>query len=113
MRKSVAWIICLLLIIVVLSLTLSETALASIPKPSVPQFTVKLFDSSYDVPATTTIDPYTGKTVTPPAAHIEARTIEIAIENEPFTSFWIQKGGANWSVSYYYNIRYKGHFEED
>jgi hypothetical protein len=35
-------------------------ASASTSTPYVPEFTVKLIDSSYNVPATTTIEPYTG-----------------------------------------------------
>ena len=88
---------------------------ASIPKPSVPEFTVEFFDSSYDVPTTYSTDPYTGETVTHEGYHVESRTIEVKIKNEPFVSYWIQNSssGANWSINFYYNIRIKGHFSED
>lgn len=39
-------------------------------KPSVPEFTVKLVDNSYDVPPTQTTDPYTG-TKTIPGYHVK------------------------------------------
>ncbi|MCL5876886.1 MAG: hypothetical protein M1540_03640 [Candidatus Bathyarchaeota archaeon] len=71
---------------------------------------MKLIDASYDIPSTTTIDPYTGKTVTHEGSHVEARKIEIKIKNEPFT---VQEGTANWTAYYQYNIRWKGHFEEE
>jgi hypothetical protein len=35
----------------------------SIPKPSVPEFSLKYVDHSYDVPTTYGTDPYTGKTI--------------------------------------------------
>jgi hypothetical protein len=82
-------------------------------KPSVPQFTVKLIDASYDIPSTTTTDPYTGKTVTHEGSHVEARKIEIRIKNEPFTPYTVQEGTSNWTAEYQYNIRWKGHFEEE
>jgi hypothetical protein len=89
------------------------TPYPEIPKPNVPKFTVRLIDSSYDIPASNTIDPYTGQTSTQPSQHIEARTIEIRIKNEPFTPFEVNLGTSKWTASYQYNIRWKGHFEED
>ncbi|MEM2098197.1 MAG: hypothetical protein QXU99_00415 [Candidatus Bathyarchaeia archaeon] len=85
----------------------------SITKPSVPEFTVKLIDSSYDVPASSSIDPYTGQTVTHPSQRVEARTIEIRIKNVPFSPFEIKNGSNTYTVQFYYNIRFKGHFEEE
>jgi hypothetical protein len=43
-----------------ISIMMITGVFASIPKPSVPEFTVKLVDSSYDIPASSLIDPYTG-----------------------------------------------------
>ena len=47
-------------------LTVKPVNAQSIPKPSVPEFTLQIADHSYDVPAktTSTTDPYTGKTTT-------------------------------------------------
>ncbi|MCW3999756.1 MAG: hypothetical protein NWE93_05920 [Candidatus Bathyarchaeota archaeon] len=46
--------------------------------------------------------------------YVEARAIEVRIQNEPFTSFTIQDDSGNtWNVNYLYNIRWKGHFEQD
>ena len=85
----------------------------SIPKPSVPEFTVELVDSSYDVPTTYSIDPYTGENLTHAGYRVESRTIEIRIKNEPFTPFSITNGSNTYTVRFYYNIRFKGHFEEE
>jgi hypothetical protein len=85
-----------------------------IPTPAVPEFTVKLIDSSYDEPTTYSIDPYTGENVTHVGYHVESRTIELSIKNQPFTPFQVEdEKGNNWTVSLQYNIRWKGHFEQD
>jgi ABC-type oligopeptide transport system substrate-binding subunit len=66
--------------------TMQVTAAQAIPKPSVPEFTSKYVDHSYDIPPTYGIDQYTGKTVeTKQGEHIDNRTVEITIKNEPFT----------------------------
>ena len=84
----------------------------SIPKPSVPTFTVKYVDNSYDVPpvTTTTTDPYTGEnqTVTiQDGYHVDNRTMIFNIKNQPFTSYNDSSGNY---IDFYYNFRYKGHF---
>ena len=84
-------------------------AVDSIPKPSVPEFTVELVDTSYDVPTTYSTDPYTGDTVTHKGYHVARRTIEVRIKNQPFTPF-TDSGGQE--IKFYYNIRIKGHYEE-
>jgi hypothetical protein len=95
----------LLLSLAMLKMPPQVCAETSIPKPAVPEFTVTLIDSSYDVPASSSIDPYTGQTVTRPASHVESRTIEISIKNQPFTPYG--------TINFFYNIRFKGHFSED
>jgi hypothetical protein len=105
MRKTIA--ISFLLILALSSITFSET-LASTPKPSIPEFTVKLVDSSYDVPASSSIDPYTGQTITNPAEHVDNRTIEVKVKNQPFTPYTDDK--SSFTIKLYYNIRVRGHF---
>lgn len=83
----------------------------SIPKPSIPEFTIKYEDKSYDIAPTTTVDPYNGQTITVPGSHVKASAIEIRIQNEDFSPFTTDSG--NHKVNYYYNIRWKGHFEEN
>jgi hypothetical protein len=84
---------------------------SSIPKPSVPEFTLVLVDSSYDVPTTYSIDPYTGENVTHHGYHVENKEIGMKIKNQPFTSYHDDSLGQ--TVNFYYNIRFKGHFEEE
>ncbi len=81
----------------------------SIPKPSVPEFTVKYVDNSYDVPPTYDVDPYTGEPVMTYAGyHIENKSIEVIIKNQHFTSYRNENGSP---VRLCYYVRYKGHFE--
>jgi hypothetical protein len=86
-------------------------ASAAMPKPSVPEFTVKLIDSSYDVPTTYSIDPYTGENVTHPGHRVENRTIAVTIKNQPFVPFYDVSSG--WNISFYYGVRVKGHYVEN
>jgi len=67
-------------------------------KPTVPEFTVKIADRSYNELSTQSIDPYTGKTTTHPGYRVEKKIIEITIKNQ--------------NPSVMYSIRTKGHFEE-
>ncbi len=73
----------------------------STPTLSVPQFTAKFIDASYNKVST---DPYTGKQVT---QFILNRTIEITIQNQPLAAH--NSSG----TSFYYNIRMKGDFESE
>ena len=104
----------LILILTASSLIIINPAHSSITKPAVPQFTVQLVDNSYDVPTTHSIDPYTGEDITHPGHHVENRSIEVRIKNQPFTRYWIlDADGYNWSVNLFYNICVKGHFAEN
>ncbi len=87
----------------------ASTENSDIPKPSIPEFTVELIDSSYDVPTTYSTDPYTGENVTHPGHHVESTSIEITFTNQPIEHFMIE----SYSISFYFNIRVKGHFSED
>jgi hypothetical protein len=109
MSKSLA--LAIILILVGSSLILTESAFASIPKPSIPEFTLKIVDNSYDVPTTYSIDPYTGANVTNPAKHIDNRTLKFTIKNQPFTPYY--DASSSFNVTLYYNIRMKGHYEEN
>ena len=71
---------------------------------------MKFVDNSYDVPTTYSFDPYTGKEITNQGYHVEKKSIEVKIKNQPFETF---KNEYNQTVNLYYNIRIKGHFEEN
>lgn len=90
-----------------LNQTQNEPSLIS--TPTVPEFTVEVFDNSYDVPTTYSTDPYTGDNVTHGGYHAARRTIEVKIKNQPFIPFTDSDGR---EIKFYYNIRIKGHYEE-
>lgn len=90
--------------------TLPNETSTTIPKPSPPEFTVELTNSSYDVPTTYSIDPYTGKNVTHAGYHVESRNITVTIKNQPFQSYYYTAD--NWSINLMYDIRIKGHYSE-
>jgi hypothetical protein len=108
MRKSL--IVLVILILSFSSLIVAKPAFAqSIPNPSVPVFTVKYVDFSYDVPTTYGIDPSTGNNVTIQAGyHVDNRTVEFDIKNQLFTPYIDSNGD---SIGLYYNFRAKGHDE--
>jgi hypothetical protein len=101
-----------LLLVVILaasSLMMIESANAqSTSKPSVPEFTAKYVDRSYNTQPTYGLDQYTGKTViTKPSEHVDNRTIEIEIKNQLFAPFTDQNGN---NINLLYNVQYKGSF---
>jgi len=77
---------------------------------SVPEFTVKAVTHPYDVPTTYSTDPYTGETITHEGYHVENKSIEVWIRNQPFTPYTDADGH---EINLYYNVRVKGHFEPD
>jgi hypothetical protein len=108
-------LLCLVIIFAAtIFLTVIPANAQTIPKPSVPQFTVTLNDLSYDVPLTysTTTDPYTGQQTTTSQGgyHVTNRTITIKIKNQHFTPITLENGT---TLQLYYAIRYKGHFGQD
>jgi hypothetical protein len=76
---------------------------------AVPEFTVKAVAHPYDNPTTYSTDPYTGETITHEGYHVENRSIEVWIKNQPFTAY---DDGEGHEVNLYYSVRVKGHFEE-
>jgi hypothetical protein len=92
------------------SLMMALSACAQVTKPSVPEFTVKYADHSYEAPPTYTKDPYTGQShLSSPGYHVDNRTIDVTIKNQPFTPYTDANGN---SVQLDYNIRSKGHFDD-
>lgn len=89
--------LCLVVVLVVSSLLMVIPANAqSIPKPSVPEFTIKFVNESY---TETTTNPYTG---IKESTLISNNSIVITITNQPFDY-------SNYQL--YYNIRSKPYFE--
>jgi len=103
-----------LLVIILLAVsgfTIVKPAFAQIPKPSVPEFTVKFIDASHFTLTTYSIDPYTDQNVTHPSYYVANKTITVSIKNQPFVSTYDSSGGFNTSLLY--NIRIKGHYVEN
>jgi len=99
-------------------LTITPVTVQAVSKPSVPQFSIKLIDNSYDIPAstTTTIDPYTGKesTTTTPGRRVDNWSIEVTIKNQPFKPYTTQYDEYQQVVhNLYYAVHFKGHFGDE
>ena len=97
-----------LLLSSLLVLTTTPTNVLAVYKPSVPQFSVKLVDYSYEVYPVPTTDPYTGP-ITIPGYRVENKTIEVTIKNQLFTPYTDEDGH---KINLYYIIQFKGHYEE-
>jgi len=112
--KFLALVFVFLLLSSLLVLTVTPVTVQAVPKPSVPQFSIKFFDNSYDVESysTTAIDQYTGKEITTTAYgyHVDNRSIEITIKNQPFTPY-IDADGVEFNL--YYRVEVKGRFGDD
>ena len=115
MEKTITSI--LAIVLVASSIIMVQNASAqSMPKPSVPQFSIQVVDYSYDVPTTYTTDSYTGKQITNPGYHVDDIRVEGKIKNQHFTPYMIPNPNStnsdnpNLNIDFYYNIRYKGHF---
>ena len=103
------FVLLLILVATASSLLFVQPAYPSVAKPSVPEFTLKLEAHPYYVPPTYEIDPYTGEnTKTKEGYTVENKTIIITIKNQAFTSSF---NGTNYY--FYYNVREKGHFENE
>ena len=50
---------------------------------------------------------------TQPDYHVENKTTETKIKNQPFTPYQIKINDVNWTINFFYNIRLKGHFSQD
>jgi hypothetical protein len=89
----------------------TPTEPASTPKPSVPEFTVRAIDKSYDVPTTTTTRTnFDGRkiTTTTPGYHVKAGIIEISIKNQPFTPYYDSEG---YPIKLYYQFRVRTNYD--
>ena len=80
-------------------------------KPSVPQFSLKFVSHPYNVDPTYTTNPYTGETIIEsPGYHVENKSIEVTIKNQPFSPY---RTADNNYVALCYNISVKPHYSND
>jgi hypothetical protein len=80
----------------------------TVPKPSVPEFTLSYVDNSRDIAPTYDVDTYTGKTVmTHEGYHVQSISVTMTIKNQVFNQYTDNNDHA---VRLYYKIGSKGHF---
>jgi hypothetical protein len=110
--KTFALLLTLIIAMSCLTLLAVRPAYAqSFAKPYIPEFSVQYVNHPYDLAPTTTVDPYTGKTiVTSQGGHFDNFSIEVKIKNQAFKSTIDSSGN---HTSLYYNLRFKGHFENE
>jgi hypothetical protein len=110
--KTLALLLTLTIAVSALTLlTVKPINAQTIPKPTIPEFTVTLASNPYDVAPITTTDPYTGETVITQAGyHNENRSILISIKNQQFTAFKDSNGNR---IVLSYNISSRGHYSDD
>ncbi len=101
-----------LVLILILAMSLfiiaQSVSAQTTPKPSVPKFTVRYVDYSYDIPPVYGIDQYTGQnTIIQAGYHVDNSSIEFTIKNQPFQSYNDTNGNYN---TLYYNFRFKGQY---
>ncbi len=95
-------------------LTIKPANAQTIPKPSVPEFTLRFIDSSYDIPATTSKDPFNGQQIITPSRHVEQWSIEIRIKNVDFIPIKIQDSNNNTiDAVFCYVIQWKPRFSDN
>lgn len=113
--KSFALILTLIVITPSLTIPIIKTANAqTITKPSVPEFTITVNDHSYYEPSTTPsyyTDPYTGEKHLIKEGQeghsVQNGTIDLTIYTQKLDDYSVQGN----SVSLYFRVAYKGHFE--
>lgn len=108
--KKALFVMLLFAVLLSASLAVPKVSASSIPKPSVPEFTVQFVDNSYDIPTTYTTDPYTGQQITNPGRHVENKCIIVKIKNQQYQPF---KNEYEQTIDLYYNIRIKGNYEDN
>ncbi len=103
-----------LLLILVLTLSTPLTvkpACSAVPKPSVPEFTLRYVSYPYHIPPTYEIDPYTGKNkVAKEGQYSSNESIEVTVKNQPFTPYYDEDSNY---ISLYYNVKFKGHYGDE
>jgi heme/copper-type cytochrome/quinol oxidase subunit 2 len=101
-NKAKAFSLFIVVVVTISCLIMIKPAYSqTIPQPSVPEFTIKIAEHSYDVPPTYGIDQFTGQNITiQEGTHYQWKTLDFTIVN--------QKGPNGYSL--YYNIRYKGQY---
>ncbi len=106
--KNLAIVLILTMAISSLSLLMVESVNAqTIPKPSVPQFTLELIGPSFDKPPTYSLNPSTGLfEANDNGYHMEYSAVKIIIKNQPYVD-------DTFGIGFFYNVRWKEHSSTD
>jgi hypothetical protein len=79
--------------------------------PAVPEFTLKFVKHTFDVPTTSSVDPFTGENKIITGNHWEWTTLDVVITNQKFN------GIANSSYLSYsgvmFRVRFRGHYSQE
>ena len=95
--------ILLVTFLAVSSLTMVESASAqTIPKPTVPEFSIVPVGPSFDIPPTYLFNPRTGLFDANDGYHIQYSTVNIIIKNQPFSN-------QSNNDEFFYNVRIRPH----
>lgn len=90
-------------------LTVEPANAQTISKPSVPEFTVEYVVYTSYIEPTYTINPYTGENETKSQGEeVRDKEVVFTIKNQPFTPYDDTNGNY---IGFYFNFRYKGHYE--
>lgn len=102
MRRLLSWLLALCLTSSIL-LMAGWAAAESIPKPSIPEFTLKYANHPYYIAASNETDVYTGQVTTHPDKWVDNKTIDVSIKNQQFNDP---------KYHLFYNVRFKPHFRD-
>jgi hypothetical protein len=98
----------LLLFLLIASAFALAPVSASVPKPTVPEFTLQLVAHPYDFAPTYTVDPYTGQSVLKENGYrAKNMSIEVTITNQQYS---YSSNGVAYDI--YYDVRQKPHFSD-
>ncbi len=115
--KNFALFLTLIIAMSCLTLIVKPANTQTIPKPSVPEFSVRYADNSYYASSPTTItDQYGNSRVV--QGYVENKTVEFSIKNQAFTPYTIPYNSSDpyntgQKVNLMFNIRMKSHLESN
>ncbi|MCW4018240.1 MAG: hypothetical protein NWF00_06140 [Candidatus Bathyarchaeota archaeon] len=81
---------------------------AASTSPTIPEFTLRAIDNSYDVSPTNSTDPITGQITNQQGYHVKNGSIVVSIRNQPFSSYYDSN---SFPIKLYYQIRVKNHYD--
>jgi hypothetical protein len=100
-----------LLLLAFSGIVLVNSSFGQITSPVVPEFSLKYIEHPYDIPPTTSVDPYTGKTVTTQEGyHVQNGSIVLTVKNQQFAPYTDSQGNY---IVLSYNVSIKGSYSVD